>query len=326
MLENNYACRQMIKNMNVFRNFRFVMLLNVCLRATLVFIVSVLQVSNLMGQNKCYTVIDSSTNETIPYCNVLINNKDGLVTNHEGQFCVSSSQEDTLMISLSNISYFSHTFLKSSHDTVSFLYLIPKSHAINAIDINWSKYKFDWLGNPIKQSDGYINLWRFCQLGIGIKPSIKRSQILESVKIPIYNNSKFKVPFRLHVYRITSDGGVGEELLPANVYGQLLQDSEIVELDILQYQITIPPNGVFVSVELLSNNKPTELMLGSKKYFEKDNNRISYTNARYRHRKMLKLSAWKPNSFYVESYPFTKVEGMVGDLPLIKVKVRSIRK
>lgn len=279
----------------------------------------------LSGQNKCFVILDSLSNNPIPYCNVLVNEL-GLVSNHEGAFCVSQKlKSKEIVIQVSNISYVAKVFKLNKSDSVAFLFLTPKSHDLESVEINWSKYRFDWLGNPIKQSDGYINLWRFCQLGIGIKPTKKNTQIMESVKVPVYNNSAFKVPFRLHIYQITTTGHVGVELLPENVYGQLLQDSDEIELDVLKYQIALPAEGVFVCIELLSNKKPEELALGSKKYYEKDNNRIAYTLARYRHRNMLKLSSWKPNSYYVESYPFTNVEGMVGRLPMIKVKVRRLK-
>jgi len=274
------------------------------------------------GQNDCFTVVDSASNTPIPYCNIIYNGNQGMVTNHLGQFCIAKLKSDTIRVS--NISYYTTTVLAQTN---SLIYLTPKHFAIKEVDINWSKYKFYWMGNTLKKHDSYINLWRFCQIGLHIKALKKGTGILEKVVVPIKNTNNMKVPFRLHVYAVNSSGEVGKELLPENVYGQLHdKDFERMELDILKYQIEIPKNGVFVAIELLSNNKPEELQIGTGvRYFEKNNNRIAVSQARYRHRKLKKLSSWKPESFYIEAYPFTNIEGMYGELPLIKVKIRQIK-
>lgn len=286
-----------------------------------------LSVIRISGQERCFTVIDTLTFKPIPYCNVSNENGQGLVTNHLGQFCIKFTQQASPnTLSVSNISYHEKT-IDVSLDTVSVMYLKPKQYDLNEVNINWSNYKFYWRGNTVKRPDSYINLWRFCQLGLHV-PALKNGNgIIEKISVPIRNSSEHKVPFRLHVFSVDSVGGVGVELLPENVYGCLSDtDYKLVELDILKYQIEIPREGVFVTIELLSNNKPNELQLGDQKYYERHNNRIALTKARYGHRKMIKVSAWKPNSFYVEKYPFTNVEGIYGDLPLIKVKVRRIKR
>ena len=282
--------------------------------------------NNTLAQTQCFVIFDSVTHEYIPYCNIETDKGEGFVTNHLGEFCIKLSDNDSiLIIGVSNIAYHkkSVAFFKNKPDSI--IYLQPKLYNINEIDINWSNYKFTWIGNTTKIADSYINLWRFCQLGIHISPLQNRLSVLETISIPIQNTNTEKVPFRLHVFDVDSLGGVGNDLLPENVYGNLKDaPNGIIELDVLKYQIKIPEKGLFITVELLSNNKPNELQHWDKTYYEKNNNRIGVSRARYRHRNMLKVSAWKPNKFYVEPYPFTNVPGLIGDLPLIKVKVRQL--
>jgi len=290
-------------------------------------VIVLLSLNNLNAQNKCFAIIDSITNEPIPYCNIALEKGDGFVTNHLGEFCIAFSKNDSLLkLNVTNVSYHQKSLSVFQNSTDSIIYLQPKQYKLNEIEINWSKYQFLWVGNTLKNADSYISLWRFCQTGIYIAPLKNRSAIIETISVAIQNSNPEKVPFRVHVFEVDSTGGVGSDLLPENVYG-LLKDADfaIVELNILKYQLKIPDRGLFITVELLSNNKPNELQYGNSRYLEKNNNRIGITKARYQHRKLLKVSAWKPNSFYVEPYPFTNVPGMVGDLPMIKVKVRQIK-
>ncbi len=318
-----YSFKKRIINMNAHNCYSTnYYKLRICILISIVFVAL-----NSFSQNRCFFVIDTLTNEPIPYCNIVYGDGQGLITNHLGEFCIKTNERNTLLtISISNISYHQKSHVGNNNNSI--IYLQPKQYKLNSIDVNWSNYRFTWFGNTLKQPDSYINLWRFCQTGIYIPPMKKNAGILESVSVPIQNPNKVKVPFRLHIYKADSLLGVAEELLPENVYGQvLMKDYELIELDILKYQITIPENGVFVTIELLSNNKPNELQVITGKYSERynNNNRIGVTEARYRHRKMLKISAWKTNSFYIEQYPFTNAEGIYGELPMIKVKVRQIK-
>lgn len=271
-------------------------------------------------------MVDSTTQEPIPYCNIFQINKQGFVSNHIGEFCLNVSNSDTLNFSISNLAYKERSFSIHKQSGYSILYLAPKQYQINEVDIDWKSYKFHDLGNNFNRVDSYLSLWRFCQVGIYIPPLKRGKGIIQQVSIPVKNNTKVQVPFRLHVYKATESLNIGSDLLPTNVYGLLSSSKELIRLDLMKYQIEIPPEGVFVSVELLSNNKPEELQIGTGTHYkEKNNNKIGMCKARYRHRKSIKLSSWKPGSFYIEKYPFTGVEGMVGELPLIKAKVRQIQ-
>ncbi len=277
------------------------------------------------SQNKCFTVLDTLTNEPIPYCNIVLGNNQGFTTNHIGEFCIKSNKEIlSSPITVSNISYHQKSVIVNNTDTI--IYLNPKHYKLNDININWSKIKFTYLGNKLSKPDSYIHLWRFCQTGIHISALKKNTGIIETVIVPIQNPNEQKVPFRLHIYAADSLMQIGNELLPENVYGQGVDKNyETIEIDVLKYQIKIPENGVFITIELLSNNKPEELQIGTKRYSEMYNNRIGVTEARYQHRKMLKVSSWKLNSFYIEPYPFTNIEGIYGELPMIKVKIRELK-
>ncbi|MDA3890404.1 MAG: hypothetical protein PF517_01940 [Salinivirgaceae bacterium] len=283
--------------------------------------------TTLFAQKACFVVIDSSTMLPVPYCNIQPKHAEGFVSNHQGEFCISPAKNDsTIGFELTNIAYYGVTIEQNVKSIDSIIFLNPKPYELNEIEIDWSKYKFYSRGNYLKRVDTYISLWRFCQIGIYVAPLKKGNGILEHVSVFIQNKNANKTPFRLHVYKVDSAKQVGEELLPVNVFGKVENDRAWVELDILNYQIEIPEAGVFVAIELLSNNRPEELQIGSgSHYFEKHNNKIGVTKARYKHRKLLKLSSWKPGSYYIEKYPFTNVEAMVGDLPMIQVKVRQIK-
>ena len=279
--------------------------------------------SVLQAQNICLSVCDSLTGENIPYCNVVWNGN-SFLTNHKGAFCISKNNNKQSIVELSNIAYQPKKIVINSTFNDSVILLVPKQYNIPEVTINWSDYKFITVGNKAKRPDYYYNLWRFCQTGL-VLPALKRETgIIEEVSVPIYNPNNIKVPFRLHIYSIDSLGNVGSELLPENVFGQLINnEKQVIVINVLKYQIQVPDNGYIVTVELLTNNKPDELLLSGNQYYEKHNNQIGFTKGKYKDRKLKKVSAWKPNSFYIESYPFTNVTGMVGDLPLIKVKIRK---
>lgn len=283
---------------------------------------------SLFAQNRCFVVKDSISKLPIPYCNIVFAESQAFVSNHKGAFCINSSHKKAQTLKVSNIAY---QPIKISIDSYSdsIIYMNPKSYQLSDIEIKWDNYKFYWVGNTFNKPDSYKNLWRFCQLGIYVAPLKKGEGILEQVNITLQNFNGEKGPFRLHVLAADSLGNVGKELLPENVFGQLKENESmgIVSLNILKYQIKIPESGVYVSVELLSNSKKEELQFqNGKKYYEQHNNRIGMTKAKYRDRKTKKLSSWKPGSYYVENFPFTNVPGIYGEVPMIKVKVRKIKK
>lgn len=279
------------------------------------------------GQDICFTIKDSISGNTIPYCNVLVNNSLGLVCNNNGQFCIKQNKYmDSLEVEVSNIAYFAKHIEFNEGNQDSIILLIPKEHDLPEVSINWSKYKFSWIGFKAKDPEYYFNFWRFCQTGLVFPPNKKGNAIFEEITVPIKNENIEKVPFRLHIFSIDSLGGVGDELLPVNVFGDIgVYDKRTVSIEVLKYQIQVPREGFIVTIELLSNNKPNELILGNNKYYEKYNNEIGFVYARNKYRKYRKVSAWKPNSFYVEEYPYTNAYNVVAGLPLIKVKTRRIR-
>lgn len=297
------------------------------MRKWLVFILLLLTVNILTGQvnrSVCVTICDSTTNQVIPYCNIMWYNN-AIISNDKGTFCISKKDDKDILVQITNISYKPYELVINNqfYDTV--IYLVPKLYYLPEVTFNLSDYKFITVGNRYKQPHYYYNLWRFCQTGLVIKPLKKELGIIEEISVPIYNPDSNKVPFRLHIFSINDNGNIDKELLPQNVYGQLVEsDKEVVKINVLKYQISVPDNGFIVTIELLSNNQPNELLLKNDNYYEEHNNRIAFTKGNYKNRKLKKISSWKPNSFYIESYPFTNVEGIVGDLPLINVKIRKI--
>jgi len=289
----------------------------------IIFLLFVRSISVGQTQNICLSACDILSGEKIPYCNVVWGNN-SIISNDKGAFCISKNNKKSELLLISNIAYQPIKIVIDTTFFDSIIYLVPKQYKIPEVTVNWSDYKFKTFGNKAKRPDYYYNLWRFCHTGLVLPPLKKGTGIIEEISVPIFNPNSVKVPFRLHIYSIDSLGGVGKELLPENVFGQLgNSEKQIVKINVLRYQIKVPDNGYIVTVELLSNKKPDELLLKGKRYYEKQNNQIGFTKGKFKNRKLKKVSAWKPNSFYVESYPFTNVEGMVGDLPLIKVKVRK---
>lgn len=320
--------KNLVSSLYVFWGFKATISSRVTLKFnSLLFVfIGVACFNQVTAQQQCYTVVDSLTFEPIPYCNILFH-ENGFVSNHLGQLCISDviSINDTLIIS--NIAYSEKAVALNDLVEDTLILLSPKKYQMQSIDIKWSDFKFYWRGNHLNNADGYKQLWHACHTGLLILPIKNKNCILETVKIKVKNTAGEKLPIRLHVFAIDSMGNPANELLPVNLYASLVNTNlGYVQFNVLPYQIVVPESGIYVTVELLSNKRAVLLKNNS---FQTDKytveNRIAMTKARFRHRDLLKVSSWKPGSFYIESYPFTNILGYYGNLPIMKVKLRRIQ-
>ncbi|WP_299667696.1 carboxypeptidase-like regulatory domain-containing protein [uncultured Polaribacter sp.] len=208
------------------------------------------------NSNKRYIIIDSNTNEPIPYVAIkFLKTNKGVYSNEKGEF-INDEKKDSIQISHLN---YSARKIKLSEQSSEIIYLNPKLNVLDEIRIEKNKHKEKTIGFVKKKKNLSWFIKPKTELTTLIKYSkkINNSEIKKIVlpigKKTLVKNKKlsFNNIFRVNLYsNINNKPGVS--LLKKPVIISINQDSkDIIEINVEKFGVNFPVEGVFVAVEMI---------------------------------------------------------------------------
>lgn len=242
----------------------------VLITKSILFFILLFLCSPLFGQegNKMQ-VFDSETKEPIPFVTIrVLDDTIGLYSDGNGEF--SKNQILHKQVQISSIGYFNKTVEISMDDKSIFLQ--PKTYDIEEITIKPSRAK--------KVKIGYVKYKHLnsvsgshqsgTELAVIVKNSLKKRALINKIFIDtkIKNKSNkyrfdFISVFKINIYSINDKNKVGKLLNANSLTFTSKELKENTDIDIAKYNIEMPPEGVFISIEWVGklNEKTKEIKL-----------------------------------------------------------------
>lgn len=247
-------------------------------------------INSIYSQNIKITLIDSISSEPIPYTIITFENKAGTYSNSNGEFTILGNEG---IIEIVHIGYIMKVIKTPSKDTI--LKLQPKIYQLQEIVINQQASKTNFGFNNRKTELTYSGLSGdeiavYIPNETGNYSRIRDAIIIFDTRKIIKKDLEinFTSVFKLNFYSV-KDNAIepGLCILKKDI---ILTSKDIKKkstIDISQYDIIIPKNGIFASIEwvgILSNvgelktdyRDRTEPFLSTT--FEKTNTKIFIRN------------------------------------------------
>jgi hypothetical protein len=230
-------------------------------------------------------VTDSITKYPISYATVSFGNGNGIFADDLGIFYFTKKlypDIDSLFISALGFKDLNI----STKNLPSELFLKPEAHALDEVLLSNKlnrKYKEETLKPYL--DDDYYNCWLptiESEIAVYFPKTTQQDQQLKSVSFPIALESKdwskrnrsnsekkkFSTLFKVKFYHNTK-GKPGEVLsYETIVFRATEKDGDAYELDVEEYNIYIPENGFFISLQVLGYTDSSGKLLPNKKYKE----------------------------------------------------------
>lgn len=115
------------------------------MRTFLIPLFALLGLQSAIAQNNAVKVVDAKSGESIPYANIRINGSENLVTNAEGFFTLSESQNDATVLTVSYLGYANRQLtvadVKSQHYTIGMEPGIVELANINVSNVKPDPYR-----------------------------------------------------------------------------------------------------------------------------------------------------------------------------------------
>jgi hypothetical protein len=208
-------------------------------------------------------VIDFKSKEAIPY--VYLTNKSEsikLITNGEGEFILDSLwlNQDTLKIDC--IGYESKYVIINDLKKVKAIELNPLFTNLEGVVVRADKKNFKRvkLGVSSKPKTRFFDYSLTASNGeeraVWIPNKHSVSGVLKSINIYVTDLGFPDADFRIHVYECNKFViKPGIELTKTNIIKSGAQGNEWVEIDMTNYRIVVPENGLFIGVEWFDHPK-----------------------------------------------------------------------
>jgi len=244
------------------------------------------------GQNiALHGELKSSKNNTpIPYAYLILNGKNGTITNQQGQFKMRVSEtdlKDTLLIS--SIGYKSKEFqineLVNCNNFNCEIYLEPLSIRLKEVEIKPRKSISNRIGPSYNKDEcqitQLISLHRLPeQIAIFLQP--KKEAVIKDVGFFIAKEGKPKTAFRIQVYdRHPKSGLPNKRLLNTNVYATPKRGNRWVKVGLEEHNIQVPKDGFFIAMEILNIGKSGIKIRKFKQYDEEKSTLITKLDTTY---------------------------------------------
>ena len=211
------------------------------------------------SQNLAITVIDSITKNPIPYTNILFNDGTGTYSNYQGIFFI---KKDINTFKISNIAYFDKKAKVPLKDTI--ISLRPHNYEIQEIivkpllkkiNLGYNKYKSEFTYSGLSGDEIAVfipnNTEHACQIQDLFIVFDTRKVVKKGLGID------FTSVFKLNFYS-SKDYKPDTLLLKKEI---IVKTNTIhtkkYAIDLSKYEILMPYNGIFVSIEWVGILSPT---------------------------------------------------------------------
>jgi len=225
------------------------------------------QINTSYSQGKVFkgVLLDSTNQQPIAYANILLTGKGrGTYSNQQGYFELTLNNASTVQISV--IGYHTKTLKLTPQLSVVKIFLRPDVKALKEIIVKpFESEEVLTLGfdNKKKRIKFHLNS-AGCEIAVFIPNTTSKKALIKAIKIPMWRGKK-NVLFRLNLYKIGEKGKPGTTIPIENkVFSNRDIKKNLLYYDVSKWQITVPKEGVFVSLETLGIKEKQHLMTSVK--------------------------------------------------------------
>ena len=237
------------------------------------------------------TLKDADTNLAISYASISFGNGNGIVADDEGIFIFTKAlYPDIDSLFISALGYKNLNI--ASKDLKTLIFLEQKTSELDEVVINARIKKEINLNRKFKTrslkpflDDDYYHCWLptiESEIAVHFPNEDKKVKRLASIKFPIAleskdwkkrkqannNKRKFSTLFKVNIYD-SKDGKPNNNLNKTPiVFRTTEQDGDYHQLNISSYNILIPDDGIFISLQVLGYTDKNGKLLPNKKYKE----------------------------------------------------------
>jgi len=219
-------------------------------------------------------VVDSKSQEKLPFANIMVVNYNiGINSDDEGKF--ELILPDSLLqesIKISYVGYETLTLSISKAICVKEICLIPKDISLDEIVVKPTRKKLKIIEiNKFNKKDclvRYSPMERNPNIMIPTRPhepTIEaiyfpykdeyRNMKIKEISLRITNYKESSTSFNLRLYEGDENGIPSKSLLGKNLIIETSKGRETISINLENYQISIPENGIFIGFELLIIDK-----------------------------------------------------------------------
>jgi len=219
-------------------------------------------------------ILDKNTKAPVPYATIVKKNENaGLYADEKGYFDVTFQHNDTLFISC--IGYFSKIIPANDVKKQRTIYLTPKTYDINEVVIKPgdNNIRIKHWGYDKSKSDITISNAPGATFVTYIPNETQSKVVLKDIIIPTKSKKRLSKAkdiregyFRLHIFAVNDSGSPGKELLTKDMVYNTSDFSRKFKIELVEQNIFIPNNGIFVGIEWLGDNKGKEIRHGWKPF------------------------------------------------------------
>lgn len=230
-------------------------------------------------------ILDKETKQPVSFATVAFGNGQGLFADDQGIFAFSKTiypNIDSLFISALGYTKFSVSTAQLTREIL----LTPETAALDEVVLSFKlnkKFKKEKLKPYL--DDDYYNCWLptiESEIAVLFKFDDSQTRKITSVQFPITPESKdwnkrkvsnaekyeFSTLFKVKFYR-NNNGFPGKEIINQNiVFIANEKDGNFYELEVSNYNIFIPKEGIFISLQVLGYTDENNKLLPNKKYKE----------------------------------------------------------
>ena len=197
-------------------------------------------------------VIDVKTQKAIPYINIgIIASSKGTVSDDEGRFVLTVESENDI-VTFSGIGYETKNMAVREFVVQSWVALIPKEYAFEAVEIVANKFEEGNVILGVRNKNRGLSIgFGSAQLGteIGAPIKIEKPSFLKTANF-VFNHAKGdSVLLRVNIYEL-DDGVIGRNLLPENVIIREKQKKGKISVNLEEYNLIVE-SDVLLTLEWL---------------------------------------------------------------------------
>ncbi len=210
-------------------------------------------------------VLDKETNAPVPYVNIsILASQSGTSSDEDGTYTLEIKDDDLVKeIHMSSLGYRDTTIVASSFHNLKEVFLQPLVEQLNEVVVT-EKFEQRFIEvNSIKKREliggfgGFKNHPYIFALYIPYKSIYKDTDYIDNVKVHlnkvnVFGQSK-SMPsrFRFRMFTVGKDSLPGEDLISKNLIIETSKKQRIVEIDLSEYNFSMPKEGVYVAIEWL---------------------------------------------------------------------------
>lgn len=208
---------------------------------------------NLIAQTKG-VVKDSLTGNPISYVSIWVENENiGTTSEENGEFAITISDKNKNLI-FSALGFKKKTMKASEANEVS---LVPTALDLPEVMISNRKDKKQMeIGRRRGVAEAFDNGPRMDAKFFPFLPEYKKTRWIKSAAV--FTDSRIdEATIKLHLYEIDQNGFPGEEMLTKDLIVPIKRGISKTEVDLTDFNLEMPKNGIFVVVEklLIEKNK-----------------------------------------------------------------------